>query len=108
MKIIISERQYNHAFLRRRFYEILNEALLMIADDGAFYGDIDFCWEYPTFYSFMEDMVAEITRHYDYNYGHDIAEFIYGDIGVEKFIKLLLDERGNEIKEFYDLKTKDC
>ena len=97
-------------------FEIMNEALLMIADDGAFYGGIDFCYHYPTFDGFMEDMVEEIIRNYGYHIQddkykplkYDVGDFIYDVVGFENFINVLLDAHGDEIREFYDLNTKDC
>jgi hypothetical protein len=118
MKIIITEEQHKELIdtYKRRMFEIMNEALLMIADDGAFYGGIDFCYHYPTFEGFMEDMVGEIIRQYGYHIQddkykplkYDVGDFIYDVVGFENFINMLLDAHGDEIREFYDLKTEDC
>jgi hypothetical protein len=118
MKIIITEEQHKELIdtYKRRMFEIMNEALLMIADDGAFYGGIDFCYHYPTFEGFMEDMVGEIIRNYQYHIQddkykplkYDVGDFIYDVVGFENFINILLDAHGDEIREFYDLNTKDC
>jgi hypothetical protein len=108
MKIIITERQYNKVIVLRRINEIMHEALLMIRDDGAFYGDVNFCYHYPTFEGFMEDMVEEIIRNYEYFNNFDISDFIYDEVGFENFINILIDVHGDEIREFYNSKTEDC
>ena len=108
MKIIITENQYNKLILRRRLSEIMNEALMMVENGDVFYGDIDFCYHYPKFYTYMEGMVDDIIDQYHNETEYSVSDFIYNEIGLGNFINMLIDEHGDEIRSFYNMKTKDC
>lgn len=108
MKIIITEDQYYNLMLKRRFNDIMYEAYMIVKYGDDFYGDIDFCKIFPTFHSLMVDVVDEVIRHYGDMSNFDAREFIYDEIGVEKFIKIILDEYGKEYRSFYKKRTKDC
>jgi hypothetical protein len=109
MKIIITEEQYDNLYLRRRLFDIMDEGLFIIDNGDDFYGDDNrFCNRYPTFMSFMEGFIDDVIYQYNNMTGDHIWEFIYMNIGHEKFINLLLNTHGEEIRNFYNRKTKDC
>ena len=108
MKIIITEEQYNNLTLRRRLSEIMYEGLFIIDNGDNFYGDTNFCRHYPTFKVFMESLTNDIIHQYNNMTGDNIWDFIYEDFGYENFIDLLLDTHGEDIRNFYNRKTKDC
>lgn len=108
MKFIITEEQYDNLYLRRRLSEIMDEVLFIIDIADEVYGNIDFCSQYPTFKSYMVNLVDEIIGLYNNMTGHHIWEFIYEDIGHENFIDMLLDAHGDEIKNLYNERIKDC
>ena len=108
MKFIITEEQYDNLYLRRRLSEIMDEGLFIIDNAHNLYRGIDFCEHYPTFKAFMEGFIEDIINQYYNMTGDDIREFIYEDFGYENFIDLLLDTHGEEIRNFYNRKTKNC
>lgn len=112
MKIIITESQYRKVSLLRRLGDMMDVASDIIDEDNNFYGDLDFCRYYPTYQKYVKSMVDDITEHYQgFNYDYDIddvSDFIYKDIGYENFVNLLMDEHGAKIRNYYNLKTKDC
>ena len=108
MKIIITEEQYDNLYLRRRLSDIMDEGLFLIDNAHNLYRGADFCEHYPTLKIFMEGFIKDIINQYYNMTGDDIWEFIYKDIVRENFIDMLLDAHGDEIKEFYESKTKDC
>jgi hypothetical protein len=55
----------------------------------------------------MKGIVEEICHQYRFNFDN-IFIFIYSDIGYNKFIKILMDEHGEKIINYYNEKTKDC
>jgi len=109
MKFIITEEQYDNLYLRRRLSEIMDEGLFIIDNGDNFYVDgSNFCDRYPTFKVFMEGFIDDTIHQYNNMTGDDIREFIYEDIGHENFIDMLLDAHGEEIRNFYNRKTKNC
>lgn len=108
MKVIITEDQYYNIMLKRRFNDIMDEAFMIVNNGDNFYGDIDFCFEFPTFYSFMEDVVTEVIRQYNYISNFEPSEFIHETIGTDNFIDMILDRYNDEFKSFYKKRTKNC
>jgi hypothetical protein len=111
MKIIITENQYNKFIgLKRRLTDIMIEASHMVDDADEFYGNLDFCYYFPTLKKYVNDVVYEIIqqyRHPDYDID-DIENFIYNHIGYKNFVNMLMDMYGEKIENFYNEKTQDC
>tara|TARA_R110000868_G_scaffold293822_1_gene554328 strand:- start:2198 stop:2533 length:336 start_codon:yes stop_codon:yes gene_type:complete len=111
MKIIITEEQYDKFIgLQRRITDIIGEVPLMLDIDNDFWGsneNYDFCYYYPTLKKFMKGIVDEICHQWFYNFDN-IVKFIYDGIGYKNFIDMLMDEHGEKIINFYNMKTKDC
>jgi len=111
MKIIITEDQNNKLIsFQRRLTDIMYEASYMIDDADEFYGSVDFCIHYPTLVRFVEDVVYEIINQYEHPIydNDDTVNFIYDHIGYKNFINIMMDEHGEKIENFYNMKTKDC
>jgi hypothetical protein len=114
MKIIITEEQYDKFIgLKRRLNDIIGDVSEMVDISNDFWGPmdqddyIDFCHTFPTLKKFMKGIVEEICHQYRFNFDN-IFIFIYSDIGYNKFIKILMDEHGEKIINYYNEKTKDC